>query len=850
MLPISHPSGVKAPGAPSGPRPGRWRSSGLALRLLSRPCRWLTPRWAAVAFLAVAGATTLVYYWPELVRGEAYLQSDALHGSIPFTLDIYREPSPEDGWLWTNSMLFGFSYARTAEAARAGYHCPTALLSRVLPTIVSMNLMRVLFSLLSLGFMWWFLGDLGVGAAARWVGALAFTFCGSVTQRYVHYPLQFAIWSTPVCFWLAERAAIRGSAAWLVLLGVVLGNSAFVGHPQFVAYQAPIVCLYYLCRRRQAEPAGGAKAWARSAGALGAVLVVFLGVTAVYWVPFAAQTQSFVGAGGRLFSTGGWMGPLKAALAHIAPRSVGSDLAHSGGPTLVDHSWEWSVYIGVVPLLFLPLSLTRAAQMRFRTVPFFFLLWLLSCCFLMNEWRVGGASFAELYGRIPVWNLFHHIYRFVFLGCFALSCLCAMGLQQFLDADARSTPAERSRVRWVPLAVAGGILLLAFLSTVVDESVRRQIIAWPTWTRLWELSGGSFQLHTSLASPMALYAAGAALFLLLNRWRLVGPRALVLLLTGMLSADLVAYGLPAKPTDPPETVWAPPPLVQAGIAAGQRVLSLTSRHYFDERGVPPHEQRRALSTNMAIFYGIEECGGYITLLMPPSFYGFYNLLGAHVPYRYSQGFHFRRPPDLPPLVPLLRACSIDYVITGGARNIPGLSLLARDRDLYAYRVEGSFPRAYTVSDVAVAPGPEKGVVLLARGVREQTLDLSKTAVVAASAAPPSGPFCPGEARLLHRRTTVARVEVNAQGQTFLVLTDAYRPQWHATVDGVPARVYQTNGIFRGVVVPAGRHIVEFRYRDPAYLTGKWLTLTTLGLSALFLAFWGLRRRFLRATQAA
>ena len=44
---------------------------------------------------------------------------------------------------------------------------------------------------------------------------------------------------------------------------------------------------------------------------------------------------------------------------------------------------------------------------------------------------------------------------------------------------------------------------------------------------------------------------------------------------------------------------------------------------------------------------------------------------------------------------------------------------------------------------------------------------------------------------------------------FLVLTDSYYPTWHAAVDGVEEKIYRTDYNFRGIIIPAGKHKVEF-----------------------------------------
>lgn len=55
------------------------------------------------------------------------------------------------------------------------------------------------------------------------------------------------------------------------------------------------------------------------------------------------------------------------------------------------------------------------------------------------------------------------------------------------------------------------------------------------------------------------------------------------------------------------------------------------------------------------------------------------------------------------------------------------------------------------------------------------------------------------------------LRTSSQGRSFIVLADQYYPGWRAAVDGKETRIYKTNGVLRGVVVPAGEHEVVFEY---------------------------------------
>jgi hypothetical protein len=81
----------------------------------------------------------------------------------------------------------------------------------------------------------------------------------------------------------------------------------------------------------------------------------------------------------------------------------------------------------------------------------------------------------------------------------------------------------------------------------------------------------------------------------------------------------------------------------------------------------------------------------------------------------------------------------------------------------------------------------------------------------------------------YKRLTNNHIEVKTESQSeaFLVVLDTFYPGWKATIDSKPAKIYQTNYAFRGVLLPAGRHTVDFIYRPESLIYGAIISLISL-----------------------
>jgi Bacterial membrane protein YfhO len=153
----------------------------------------------------------------------------------------------------------------------------------------------------------------------------------------------------------------------------------------------------------------------------------------------------------------------------------------------------------------------------------------------------------------------------------------------------------------------------------------------------------------------------------------------------------------------------------------------------------------------------------------------------------------------------------------------------------------AMPRAWLVSEV-ISTKPQEALYAIksSKLTDGRDFDPRKIAIVEEPFHYKGSPDPAESARITIMHNSVVEIKTNSQSQSFLVLSDVYYPGWKATIDGVPTHIFQTNYVLRGILVPAGEHVVRFEFRPKSFYIGAGISAVSLFL--LFVIFLILRRR--------
>lgn len=167
------------------------------------------------------------------------------------------------------------------------------------------------------------------------------------------------------------------------------------------------------------------------------------------------------------------------------------------------------------------------------------------------------------------------------------------------------------------------------------------------------------------------------------------------------------------------------------------------------------------------------------------------------------------------------------------------NLVYQDQDVLIYQDKAAFPRAFVVYQVKNVPSFDSALNLLS----DPSLNLRQVGVVenlpvelenSINRKNPSMPYVGGSAKLIN--SGQLDIEVNTEMPGLLIVSDQYYPGWKAYVDGRLTPIYAVDGMFRGIFLNAGEHIVEFKYRPLSFIIGGIISAVSLLMTQYFLIF--------------
>ncbi len=756
------------------------------------------------------------YFYPMIKTG----MDQWRHGTVP---------------LWTNLIQCGFPLLADGQAALC---YPLHVLPYlVLPPVAAEHCSIGFQVTLTAVIMYAFVISLGLGRWPAVMGGWIWAFSGPVAaSMYMGTPALNGMTWWPLWFLLAGRIASKFDWCDVAITGLIMGLSWLGGFPQTAFYgivAASAWLVFLLISRNGRNWGAGVPAlggWAL-AGVLG------IGVAALQILPTLEMSGFSIRSGGVDYAF--------ASLGSVPPSSLVSLLIPDWNRYLCLYGLSGiDIFVGFIPLSLALLCIGR--HMSSRT-------WFL-CGLMLVGFVLSVGKYDPLYKllyRMPGFGFFHNPFRFMYWSYFALSILCAEGMNRFTAAPSSSYRQEMRRmlVRLSGFVVvslgfcAGGALFFHFAKNSIARfalaHVQKSMLnrAYKT-QHIDYYSAKIHRMLTDVAAALnplnhryliALLLALAAIGFCaaaLQRPRL--HRAAYIALCALALAGMTDFW-DFLHADFRCTSIEPPPLAkyyahQEGLF---RIYNVQSQEDIIKSTFGDPDR---LEADYNMLFNIAQVGEYSAL----GSYRYYNLLGSLGSVSLAFGVLPVTESAVRAGLPVLNLCNVRYITCTASLAIQGLRRVPFD-SIFLYQNESVLPRAFVVPDAAVIPDP----AALLDSMHSPGFDPWARVYLES---PPRMPVS-GVIRSIPSIASYGdqRVSLDADGPGWLVLTDLFYPGWKSRVDGIVTPVCRGDYVFRTVPLPEGRHHVEFYLDSRSFKTGAFISVASV-LIVLGMFCLGLMRR--------
>ncbi len=434
--------------------------------------------------------------------------------------------------------------------------------------------------------------------------------------------------------------------------------------------------------------------------------------------------------------------------------------------------------------------------------------------------------YSLLFHAVPGMDQVRSPWRWTLVTMFAVSYLAAVGADHWFNQ--LSAPTTRlcriaATVKVLVLCVlAAGVAWLAFSPDRLT-SLAEYFLKSEPYAKAQGVFDGTAQAANFLwinAARFMVFALAATLIVALAYWRQWGSAGVGVV--SFLALALIAFDLGQttyhfNTHSDPEIYRQRPPIVQKLQEAAATETFRIGRFGWQNTYFP----------NSPTFAGLQDMGGYDSVILRDFARYMQAIETQHFLY-YNFILQVRDAAALSS--PLCQLLNMRYMVSVGELKNPDYERVDVPGSLRLYRLKDGkgLPRAFFVGRVERTANADEAIAAIKAG----HVDVHHQALVETIPGGTTGlvdafPKAPGRATIVEYRPSRVRLETSTPARQFLVLCDVYYPGWQAYVDGGPADIMITDGIFRGVSVPAGDHTVEFRFEPRRLRIGIGLSLACL-----------------------
>ncbi len=785
-------------------------------RQIKRPARLIF-----LLFLLLA----IIYLFEYLSPTRMLAGSDWLMGSYPSWKFMAEHINRKGNIAFWHPHIFGG--VPTVAAFFGDLFSPATLFRLFIsPHLVFVYVFVVFIFLAGLG-TYLYLRKIGLDYLPSIIGGLIYMFAGSlVTTTYAGHAGRLGSASAfPWMLFLLHCGLREKRLIYFTLLGVVFAFCFLACHFQLIYYGIVASGFYFLihliAERKENKIKGTVKLILfYLVGILVMGLLISIQYLPVYFnLPFAARGQEK----GYAFATSWSLPPLE-VFDLLVPNFSGILDSYWGENYFKLHS----EYLGVLPLFLAGIALLFLFKNRYTK--YFCGLGIIALLFSFG----GHTPIFRIFYYLPGVSKFRAPSQAFYLVSFSLDVLTGLGLAEVLKIDG---DADRLRqLRRYIFSFLTVVVILFIISLLFQNSLLQLLRGYIQRTNPLGTAEKVKNLFENYSSFLGRFLINIILLSLyaIFVW-FVARRRRAITVIGILFGILLLFDQWSigkkfmKSTVPPVEYYAPDEVVN--FLKGDKELYRVYPLYYERS-----------NDGILMYYNIHSVGGY----HPNPLQSYQEFIGAEKTVMFEPTNLFYKnfldllnvkyiiapflPEDIKGYDPRTQAMILSWK---NFLSQPYYEMVFSGRRSVIYKNKTYLPRVFLVSGYEVVENKEEIFSLLKSDFDPKKKVLLNEVVAFPShevkgLPPTTDTTILGDAKVLDYSPNRIEIAVSTNRPGFLVASENYHPDWKATIDGKPTKVYRAYHTFRAVALPEGEHRVIFFYDSPSYKIGSLLSL--LGLA--------------------
>lgn len=692
--------------------------------------------------------------FPRGIPFKNFLITDPVRQQYPWRFESILQEKLGQLPLWNP---YNFAGTPLMANQQSGAFMPFNFFFFVLPFSYAWSLLIFLQPILAGIFMYSYLKNLKLATIPSLLGSIAFAFSGFFIAWLEWGTVDMsALWLPFILLSIDKAFVSNRKGIWWGLYFLSLIFSFLAGHLQTFFYVLLVSHAYYLIKWFRSKEKRTHLYWGLPLGACTLLLVSIQLLPLFQFILLSARSTDLV-------VTEGWFLPFQHLITFVIPDFFGN-------PTTLNYWGTWNYaelagYIGIPALLFALFALFK----KDNRVYFFSLTVIISLLFALPTY----VAYLPIQLHIPFLATAQPT-RLMVLVDFSLAVLAGIGMDSFLKSGKKI---------WIPIgivaSVVGACWLFVFLHNQLAATIRIEDI---------------LTVKRNLLLPTGIFI-GISILLIFGTLFKRKTKLFTAIIIGMLfisAFDQLRFSEKFTSFTKKEYLFP-----------ATKALSFLQDHAGTSRIMTTDS--RILPPNFSLMYHIQSVDGYDPLYIKE--YG--QLIAAsergkpdiHEPFGFNR---IITPHNY--ASPLMDLLGVKYVLSLDELTSPKLKKVFEEGQTKVYENTQAFPRAFFVTTVINETSQQK----IIEGMYNKSTNLHSTAFVDTYISENQFSTARSDVSIHHYNPNSIVIQTENAANGFLVVADAYYPTWHAYVDGKETTIYPTDIALRGILIPVGKHSIEFR----------------------------------------